>query len=314
MALLPENSEMDYNVLMNVLNGQATPEESAFVEEWVQRSDANRELYFRVKDILDLEKAGDRQLDVEARWQEVSAQLPGRRRVQWWKYAAMIAVLMLAGGTALYFGLRQAAPEVRMTVQHDAPVQISVLPDSTRVWLKGGSTLSYRPTFGEKDREIWITGTAYFDVQKATLPFVVHTKQLDVTVLGTAFTMHENAVILQQGKVKALAGQEEMTVQPGERVLVAAGGLKKEKVNAQLFGAWRDGDYNFENTSLAEIKEVLVSNYGYDVEIVNPGAFAGAAISGRVIMENEKALMDVLSAMLNASIEKTGNKLSIQPK
>jgi len=314
MALLPENSEMDYNVLMNVLNGQATPEESAFVEEWVRRSDANRELYFRVKDILDLEKAGDRQLDVEARWQEVSAQLPGRRRVQWWKYAAMIAVLMLAGGTAIYFGLRQPAPEVRMTVQLDAPVQLSVLPDSTRVWLKGGSTLSYRPTFGEKDREIWITGTAYFDVQKATLPFVVHTKQLDVTVLGTAFTMHENAVILQQGKVKVLSGQEEMTVQPGERVLVEAGGLKKDKVNAQLFGAWRDGDYNFENTSLAEIKDVLVSNYGYDVEIVNPGAFAGAAISGRVIMENERALMDVLSAMLNASIEKTGNKLRIQPK
>lgn len=313
MALLPENSEIDYNILVNVLNGQATPEDSALVAEWVQRSDANRELYFRVKDIIDLEKAGDRQLDVEARWQEVSAQLPVKR-LQWWKYAAAIAVLALAGGTAIYFGTRPEKPAVQATVVIDAPTQLKVLPDGTRVWMKGGSSLSYRPSFGEKDREIWITGTAFFDVQKAQHPFVVHTSRLDVTVLGTAFTLHENAVIVQQGKVKAQAGQEEMTVQPDERVTVHAGRLKKDHVNAQLFGAWRDGDYRFGNTSLAEIKDMLISNYGYEVEVLKPDAFEGTALSGRMIMEDEKAVKEVLSAMLNARIEKTGNKLIIQPK
>lgn len=313
MALLPENSEIDYNILVNVLQEQASPEEAAFVAAWIQESEANRELYFRVKDILDVEKAGENPLDVEARWQEVSAQFPGRR-IQWWKYAAMIAVLLLAGGTAWYFGMRTPNPEVQVAVVDNAPVQLKVLPDGTRVWVKGGGTLSYRSSFGDKDREIWITGTAYFDVQQATRPFIVHTPQMDVTVLGTAFTMHENAVIVQQGKVKAQKGEEEMIIQRNERARVQAGSLRKDDVNAQLFGAWKDGDYRFENTSLDEIKEVLISNYGYEVEILQPAAFEGSALSGRMIMEDEKALREILSAMLNARIEKTGNKLIIQPK
>ncbi|QEH43580.1 FecR family protein [Chitinophaga sp. XS-30] len=314
MAILPENSEMDYNLLVNVLNGTASTEDAAFVADWVRQSDANRELYFRVKDILDLEKAAERQLDVDARWQEVAAQLPGRRR-QWWKYAAMIAVLALAGGAAFYFGMRKAAPELQVTVTDKAPAQLKVLPDGTKVWVKGGSTLSYRPAFGKKDREVWITGTAYFDVQKETLPFIVHTGQLEITVLGTAFTLHENAVIVEQGKIKAKAGDREVTVRRNERTRLQPGGaLKTDNVNAQLFGAWRDGDYRFENTSLREIKEVLTSNYGYEVEILQPEAFEGTAISGRMVMEDEKAVKEVLAAMLHARIGKIGNKFIIQPK
>ncbi|WP_343703189.1 FecR domain-containing protein [Chitinophaga sp.] len=314
MAPIPENSEIDYNLLVSVLSGKASPEEVAFVTAWAKQSDANRELYFRVKDLLDLEKAGERQLDVEARWQEVAAQLP-QRRAGWLKYAAMIAVLLLAGGTAFYFGTRSPEQEVRIAVSGNAPAQLKMLPDGTKVWLKGGSSLQYKPSFGKTDREIRITGTAYLDVQKGTLPFVAHTDKMSVTVLGTAFTLHESAVIVTQGKVKARAGEREVTVQPNERARLQPGGaLEKDRVNAQLFGAWRDGDYKFDNTTLAEIKDVLISNYGYEVEIQRPEAFKGTTISGRIAMENEKTVKEVLAAMLQAHIEKTGNKLIIQPK
>ncbi|WP_119080854.1 FecR family protein [Chitinophaga alhagiae] len=314
MALLPDNSEIDYNLLVSVLSGTASPEEVALVTAWAKQSTANRELYFRVKDLLDLERAGERQLDVEARWQEVAAQLP-RRRANWLKYAAMVAVLLLAGGTAFYFGTRGQEQEVHIAVGGSSTVQLKVLPDGTKVWLKGGSSLRYKPSFGKTDREIHITGTAYLDVEKSALPFVAHTGQIDVTVLGTAFTLHESAVIVTQGKVRTQAGERAITVRPNERARLMPGGvLEKDQVNAQLFGAWRDGDYKFDNTTLAEIKDVLTSNYGYQVEIHRPEAFEGATISGRIAMENEQTVKEVLAAMLQAHIEKTGNKFIIQPK
>jgi len=64
------------------------------------------------------------------------------------------------------------------------------LPDGTQVWLNSDSKLEYKENFNDNIREVTLTGEAYFDVVKdAAHPFVVHTSDIDIRVLGTAFNV-----------------------------------------------------------------------------------------------------------------------------
>lgn len=308
--------EIDYNLLVNVIDGNATPEEVALVENWLLHSEENRELYFRVKDILDLQKADTLEIDTAAKWEMVTRGLKNRtkvKRMKWLKYAAMVAVLVLAGGFIIYQNTsRPSSPEMQLA--QTTTLQSKVLPDGTKVWVKPGGTLSYRSSFGKSDREIWITGTAFFDVAKGEEPFLLHASKMEIAVLGTSFTVHESAIIVNTGKVKTTAGGQETLVQPNERVVITAEGMKKDKVNAQLYGAWKDGDYQFDNTTVAELKDMINSNYGIDVTVIKPAAFEGNAISGYMKIADDAALVKILSAMLNAKIKREGNTITIQPK
>jgi ferric-dicitrate binding protein FerR (iron transport regulator) len=65
-----------------------------------------------------------------------------------------------------------------------------LLPDGSKVWLNSDSKLEYRENFNDSIREVTLTGEAYFDVVKdAAHPFVVHTSDIDIRVLGTAFNV-----------------------------------------------------------------------------------------------------------------------------
>jgi transmembrane sensor len=66
-----------------------------------------------------------------------------------------------------------------------------VLPDGSQVWLNAGSNLDYNiSVFNEDVREVTLNGEAYFDVTKnAEKPFIIHTKKMDVTVIGTSFNI-----------------------------------------------------------------------------------------------------------------------------
>src|SRR6266496_5088926 len=62
------------------------------------------------------------------------------------------------------------------------------LPDGSSVWLNASSDLTYDKNFGKNLREVNLTGEAFFDVVKdAAHPFIIHTKVIDVKVLGTQF-------------------------------------------------------------------------------------------------------------------------------
>lgn len=77
-----------------------------------------------------------------------------------------------------------------VTTRNGSRTKIS-LPDGSQVWLNAGSKLDYNNnSFEKKTREVFLTGEAFFDVVKdAKHPFIVHTDNMQVKVLGTAFNV-----------------------------------------------------------------------------------------------------------------------------
>lgn len=65
-----------------------------------------------------------------------------------------------------------------------------LLPDGSVVWLNSGSRISYPASFTDSLREVELEGEAYFDVTKdAERPFIVHTRDIHIKVLGTVFNV-----------------------------------------------------------------------------------------------------------------------------
>lgn len=329
MSLHYNTNELDYTILIKFIDGQASPEETAVVAAWLKASPDNQALYFQVKDIFDQQlSATITAADAHQSWKQVIAKLSAAdqplapvKQLGWLKYAAAILVLLLAGGAGAYLFMNagsRSAPLV-MLVSKKTSVQTVLLPDSTRIWVKPGGSLKMREAKEDGNREIWLEGSAYFEVvKKAETPFIVHAPDMTVTVLGTSFTVNDDerhtAVIVNTGLIKATAFNKELLVHPGERGRIVDQQIQMDHINPQLYAAWKDGDYKFENTSVDEIKELLHANYGYDVEILQPQKFRDSRISGRVLITDETSLCEALGAMLEAAVRKEGNRIIIQPK
>ncbi len=110
------------------------------------------------------------------------------------KYLAAVVVL----GTALYLWHLSIEPGKKASVASNWQNKIIaprkkerlVLSDGTIVTLNSGTIFKYPLLFGNKTREVYLNGEAFFEVHKDRAhPFIIHTKKINVRVLGTAFNI-----------------------------------------------------------------------------------------------------------------------------
>jgi transmembrane sensor len=105
-----------------------------------------------------------------------------------------------------------------------------ILPDSSLVWLNSGSKLVYNEHFGSMNREVELSGEAYFDVKKSEIPFIIHTNAIKIKVLGTAFNVKsypdEKSIetSLFRGKVEITIDKrpdEKYVLKPNQKLVIS---------------------------------------------------------------------------------------------
>jgi transmembrane sensor len=153
-----------------------------------------------------------------------------------------------------------------------------LLSEGTEIRLNAATTLSFPFTFKGNKREIKVNGEAYFKVARKTgQPFIVHTPQSVIEVLGTTFnvnTYHEGrtTVSLLEGAVKIKAGNEVRTLHPGRQAIYHSQvGMEVRAFDKTEVLAWLNGEYHFHDTPLQEIAQVIPRWYGVKVMLDNPG-------------------------------------------
>ncbi len=147
------------------------------------------------------------------------------------------------------------------------------LSDGTVVYLNSESELRYPVRFVGKDRRVYLSGEAYFDVKKdQDHPFIVKMKTSAVKVLGTSFDVRayadEDEVLttLVQGSVQFSTGEESVILEPGEQaVLSKSGQVETREVDTYLYTAWKNGVFAFKKQRLEEIMKIIAR--WYDVNI-----------------------------------------------
>ena len=152
------------------------------------------------------------------------------------------------------------------------------LSDGTRVWLNSVSQLRYPVQFTGKERKVYLSGEAYFDVKTDSLrPFVVESEGMDVRVYGTEFnvTAYQDEKLrttLVQGKVGIkVDGEKELLLRPGQMAEYDAQTkhLEVQEVNTYLYTAWIEGTFAFKDETIEEIMGRLSRWYDLNVFYAN---------------------------------------------
>ena len=115
-----------------------------------------------------------------------------------------------------------------------------MLPDGTKVWLNSESKLEYKDNFNGSVREVTLEGEAFFDVVKdRKRPFIVHTSDIDIKVLGTAFNVksypRESSIetTLIHGLIEVTNKKEpaspKVILRPHEKLVIGKGNQAGEK-------------------------------------------------------------------------------------
>ncbi|QSW90166.1 FecR family protein [Flavobacterium endoglycinae] len=164
------------------------------------------------------------------------------------------------------------------------------LSDGTVVHLNAGTALRYPVQFVKnKNREVYLTGEAYFDVSKDKAhPFTVNTQEMNVEVLGTKFNVDSYSnnsstdVVLVEGKVSLYKGQKinqnQIYLTPGLKGSTQKGQseIKTEQVNTDYYTDWVKGSLVFKNASFDDIIKKLERRY--NVTFINKNKTLGREI------------------------------------
>ncbi|MDR2969309.1 MAG: DUF4974 domain-containing protein [Tannerellaceae bacterium] len=270
-----------------------------------------------IKNII--EESLNDEADVEKEWKRLSASLSSSKSMhssvgkgrkvlrQLFCYAAAVFTGFGFALTALHFFERENPVETGMykLVTLKGEKSHLQLPDGTKVWLNSCTTLEYAENYGQIDRNIHLSGEAYFEVAKDEgKPFVVRTNGVDVKALGTAFNISaypedaQLATTLFRGEVavQPTLNRQQIMLSPNQVAVYYKSGNKIEvkPYDKTLFAQWRGGYLLFEMMHLQDITKLLERNYNvvfrYENQKIKNFKFSGS-------FRNGEDLTDILNVI-----------------
>jgi Fe2+-dicitrate sensor, membrane component len=201
------------------------------------------------------------------------------------------------------------------------------LVDGTKIWLNSASTLLFPTVFNGNNRKVTITGEAYFEVAKdAVRPFLVtvntnagDSNKLTIEVLGTHFNINAYAdeemvkTTLLEGSIKLNHKNFSKLLKPGQQAQFDKSRTVKVMNDVDLDEtiAWKEGNFQFEDTDIESVMRQLAR--WYDIQVEYKGKINkhfGGTISRNV---NLSKVLNLLENTGEVTFSIEGNKVLIAP-
>lgn len=288
--------EKDINELdlFRYFNRELSGHERIKVEEWINRSEENRKIaedYYELSFAVTSLKVIKHSNPLKA-LEKVNKRIMEKRFRRVYLYVQRVAVILLLPLLMLsgYLLLKPEAEipvfyqETRMT---PGMIGSTVLPDGTKVWLNSSSYLKYPSLFSGQTREVTLDGEAYFEVtSNAEKPFIVHSGNASVKVLGTEFNMDAYssnnfiATTLVEGSIEFCYRNKDdqsntLLIKPDEQAYL------DKKTNQTTINdayvpkdiAWKNGQIILRDTPLSEILWILSKRFNVEFIIKDPALY-----------------------------------------
>lgn len=198
----------------------------------------------------------------------------------WQRIAAVIVPLvMLVVFGKLYVQMSdelKASQVVAMLQEHTVSDECKTiaLADGTQVRLNQSSVLLYPEKFVGKERKVFLTGEAFFDIKHdGRHPFHVSTPYFDITDLGTSFSVSsyatdvEVSTTLKTGKIELkIVGEDKVySMKPNDRLVynVKTKAVDLRQVTDEDDGlSWRNKQISLDDVTLADAARIMGDVYG----------------------------------------------------
>lgn len=204
-------------LLIRYTNGTATREEKSMIDHWYELLYDNKLPALQQAELDNIEQEMWVYLEKAGNLTEPVVVYRSKRmkRLIYFAAAAVIIVLVISGWLVFFNVASTISYETSRNKYHLAetvngttiPQRIN-LEDGSFIQLEPASTIAYAKHFGADKREVYLEGSAFFQVAKdATRPFYVYTNEVVTKVLGTSFDVrafpHDNTiqVLVHTGKV-----------------------------------------------------------------------------------------------------------------
>jgi transmembrane sensor len=153
-----------------------------------------------------------------------------------------------------------------------------ILPDGTTVYLNSGTILKYNNLFGKRNRDVEMVGEAYYEVtHNKDLPFIIHTKEIEIEVTGTKFNVmaypeEENIeTTVSEGRVtvREIDGPSSLVLSANQKASFykSTKVLVKDQVKADPYISWKDNVLTFDNENFNEVIKKLERWYNISINV-----------------------------------------------
>lgn len=222
-----------------------------------------------------------------------------------YKYAAAVAVLL----TTSYFLLFNNTSSFKTTF---AQIKTFNLPDKSEVLLNANSEISYAKNDWKKNRNLTLSGEAYFKVQKGK-KFTVTTTIGAVTVLGTQFNVKEREnyfeVKTYEGLVSVLYNDTLVKLPRGTIFKVVNGIIDTNNTFDVDEKSWLQKESNFKSTALGFVLAEIENQFDYKIETKNVDL--DILYSGGFTHTDVNIALQSITIPLQLSYKINGNKITI---
>ncbi|WP_119080629.1 FecR family protein [Chitinophaga alhagiae] len=329
--------ERFYTLMKRLTAGKASEKEQAELQQLVQEDEQLALLYrefFPGGEAAEHDDDSEALLAYSAHYARMqiaglfdAAPEPARgrqRRMYLLPAAACVLVLLLAGGW--WFGLREKTPAGREVKTQKGARTHLVLADGTAVWLNANSSITHSPGFNRTNRELTLTGEAYFKVAPdADRPFIIQAGGLKVKVLGTTFNIRSYPdepnieTTLETGSVEITLDDQpgnKIQLKPGQKLSVdnttskmAAPGIPADSLEAPMLllskmrvdtagnstvdAAWKEGKLVFDGDDFQRVVSKIEKWYNVTVVLENKNLYT-TSFTG--VFDN-KSLTTVLNTL-----------------
>lgn len=193
------------------------------------------------------------------------------------------------------------------------------LADGSEVWLNVASSITFPTAFVGNERDVKITGEAYFEIaHDAARPFIVRKGEASVQVLGTHFNVNayddepDMKITLLEGSVEVKSQASKVIIKPGEQAAMARDGALVINGNADLDAAvaWKNGRFKFNNADITTVMRQISRWYNVDVAYQGkvPFHFGGE-------LARNSSLVQIFKILEISGVKFTidGNKVNVLP-
>lgn len=240
------------------------------------------------------------------------------------KNLALIAasILFIVGFSALYLTPQDENSTTAIEyATNKAEWKKIELPDGSIVELNANSQLSLSGEWKDgATRIVWLKGEAFFKVKKipsTNVKFTVITKDLEVDVLGTKFSVNtrndHTEVFLEEGNITLDMQGKIEKIKPGEFISYSQESKKiidRYKETEEIHSKWKDGVLKIKDASMKDILDEVETIYGIDL-IVNDKSLLQKVGSVAIPVDDIEMATSILERVLNVNMEIKGKQVFI---
>jgi len=324
--------DINDDLLVKYLVGEASHEEVNLINDWLQNSAENQKKYEDFIFIWEksLQLATVNAVDTDGAWirmqerlkkeeaKSSSVKIFSLQNTLWLRVAAVF--LVVAFGLVTYFVINKNTAQQFAVINIESAEKIltETLPDGSVITVNKNSKLSYPSKFNGNAREITMEGEAFFTITPdKTKPFIIHVNDITVKVVGTSFNIKsvngKTEVIVETGIVQVIKQNSTVELTPGQKVVteINDASIVKDSATDKLYNYYRSKEFICDNTPLKRLVDILNEAYSAHIIIENK-SLENLPITTVFKDETLENILNVISETLGITIEKNREQVILK--